>query len=274
VAEAWTASYRALSGRLSLAQLARTWDLLMLVTAREVKVRYQGTVLGFLWTLAKPLLLALVFSFALSYVLRIRAPGDTPFVLFLLSALFPWTWFQSSIQFSAGSFSNNAPLLKKVYFPRFVLPLSAVTSQLFHFVLSIPILVLMLIIWGYYPGLEWLVGFPLLAAIQLLILAGAVLLVASFNVFLRDLEHLVEVLMTLWLYLTPIIYPLSAVKGKVGHLIYLNPMASLIQAWRDLFLNNQIPGAEIWPALVFAALALLAGTIAFKTLEGQFEIAL
>jgi ABC-type polysaccharide/polyol phosphate export permease len=99
-------------------------------------------------------------------------------------------------------------------------------------------------------------------------------LVASFNVFLRDLEHLVEVLMTLWLYLTPIIYPLSAVKGKVGQLIYLNPMASLIQAWRDLFLNNQIPGAEIWPALVFAALALLAGTIAFKSLEGQFEIAL
>jgi lipopolysaccharide transport system permease protein len=274
VTAAWTASYRQLAGRLNLAQVARTWDLLMLVTAREVKVRYQGTVLGFLWTLAKPLLLALVFSFALSYVLRIRAPGDAPFVLFLLSALFPWTWFQSSIQFSAGSFSNNAPLLKKVYFPRFVLPLSAVTSQLLHFVLSIPILVLMLVIWGYYPGLEWLVGFPLLVAIQLLILAGAVLLVASFNVFLRDLEHLVEVLMTLWLYLTPIIYPLSAVKGKVGHLIYLNPMASLIQAWRDLFLNNQIPGAEIWPALVFAALALLAGTIAFKSLEGQFEIAL
>ena len=270
----WTTRYRDLSERLSLAQLSRTWDLLMLVTAREVKVRYQGTVLGFLWNLAKPLLLALVFSFALSYVLRIRDPGGAPFVLFLLSALFPWTWFQSSIQFSAGSFSNNAPLLKKVYFPRFVLPLSAATSQLFQFVLSIPILVLLLVIWGYYPGVEWLVGFPLLVAVQFLILAGAVLLVASFNVFLRDLEHLVEVLMTLWLYLTPIIYPLSAVKGKVGHLIYLNPMASLIQAWRDLFLNNEIPGAEIWPALVFAALALLAGTIAFKSLEGQFEIAL
>jgi lipopolysaccharide transport system permease protein len=270
----WTTRYRDLSQRLNLAQLSRTWDLLMLVTAREVKVRYQGTVLGFLWNLAKPLLLALVFSFALSYVLRIRDPGGAPFVLFLLSALFPWTWFQSSIQFSAGSFSNNAPLLKKVYFPRFVLPLSAATSQLFQFVLSIPILVLLLVIWGYYPGVEWLVGFPLLVAVQFLILAGAVLLVASFNVFLRDLEHLVEVLMTLWLYLTPIIYPLSAVKGKVGHLIYLNPMASLIQAWRDLFLNNEIPGTEIWPALVFAALALLAGTIAFKSLEGQFEIAL
>ena len=274
MAAAWTASYRELSERLNLAQLTRTWDLLVLMTAREIKLRYQGTVLGFLWTLAKPLLFALVFSFALSYVLRVKAPGDVPYVLFLLSALFPWIWFQSSIQFSAASFSNNAPLLKKVYFPRFVLPLSAVTSQLFHFVLSIPILVALLLAWGYVPGPEWLLGFPLLVAIQFLMLAGLVLLVASFNVFLRDLEHLVEVLMTLWLYLTPILYDLSAVKDRLGPIVYLNPMASLIQAWRDLFLYDQLPGLDIWPALVFTAIALVAGNVAFRTLEGQFEVAL
>ncbi len=267
------ASYRDWSGRLNLAQAARTWDLLLLLTAREVKLRYQGTVLGFLWTLAKPLLLALVFSFALSYVLHVTV-GGPPYVLFLLTALFPWTWFQSSIQFSAGSFSNNAPLLKKVYFPRFVLPLSTVTSQLFHFVLSIPILVLFLVVAGYYPGPAWLVGVPLLIAIQFLMLAGTVLVVASLNVFLRDLEHLVEVLLNLWFYLTPILYPLSRVPEKVKPMLLVNPMSSLIEAWRDLFLYDQLPGADIWPALVFAALALLAGAIAFKTLEGQFEVAL
>jgi len=274
VAEAWAASYRALSGWLSLAQLARTWDLLLLMSVREVKLRYQGTILGFLWTLAKPLLFALVFSFALSYVLRVQAPEGAPYVLFLLSALFPWIWFQSSIQFSAAAFSNNAPLLKKVYFPRFVLPLSAVTSQLFHFVLSIPILVLLLVIMDYIPGPAWLLGFPMLVAIQFLMLAGLVLLVASFNVFLRDLEHLVEVLMTLWLYLTPILYSLDAVEARLGSVVYLNPMASLIQAWRDLFLYDQLPGIEIWPALAFAAIALVAGNVAFRTLEGQFEVAL
>jgi len=274
VAAAWTDSYRDLSRRLNLAQLARTWDLLLLMTVREVKLRYQGTILGFLWTLAKPLLFALVFSFALNYVLGIRAPGGAPYVLFLLSALFPWIWFQSSIQFSAASFSNNAPLLKKVYFPRFVLPLSAVTSQLFHFVLSIPILVLLLVIWDYIPGPAWLLGLPLLVAIQLLILAGLVLLVASFNVFLRDLEHLIEVLMTLWMYLTPILYDLSRVEDKLGRVVYLNPMASLMQAWRDLFLYDRLPGVDIWPALAFAAIALVAGNIAFKSLEGQFEVAL
>ncbi len=256
-----------------LSQLARTWELLLLLTVRDVKLRYEGTILGFLWTLAKPLLLALVFAFALSRVLRIDV-GDAPYVLFLLAALFPWTWFQSSIQFSAGSFSNNAALLKKVYFPRFVLPFSAITSQLIHFLLSIPILALLLLTAGFRPGPEWLLGVPLLMAIQLLMLAGAVLLVASFNVFLRDLEHLVEVLMLLWLYLTPILYPLSLVKERIGSIIYLNPMASLIQAWRDLFLYDQLPGVDIWPALVFAVVALVAGSIAFKTLEGQFEVAL
>ena len=270
----WTSRYRDLSERLNLAQLARTWDLLLLMSAREVKLRYQETVLGFLWTMAKPLLLALVFAFALNYVLRIKDPGGAPFVLFLLSALFPWTWFQSSIQFSAASFSNNAPLLKKVYFPRFVLPLSAVTSQLFHFVLSIPILVVLLLAWDYVPGPQWVLGFPLLVAIQFLMLAGLALLVASFNVFLRDLEHLVEVLMMLWLYLTPIIYPLSAVEARLGKVVYLNPMASLIQAWRDLFLYDQLPGLDIWPAVAFAAVALVAGNIVFRRLEGQFEVAL
>ena len=258
---------------INLSQVTHTWELLLLLTVRDVKLRYEGTILGFLWTLAKPLLLALVFSFALSTVLRLKVEGP-PYVLFLLAALFPWTWFQSSVQFSAASFSSNAALLKKVYFPRFVLPFSAITSQLIHFVLSIPILALFLLIADYRPGPEWLIGVPLLMAIQLLMLAGAVLLVASINVFLRDLEHLVEVLMILWFYLTPILYPLSMVKDRLGSIIYLNPMASLIQAWRDLFLYDQLPGFDIWPALVFAAITLVAGIIVFKTLEERFEDAL
>jgi lipopolysaccharide transport system permease protein len=258
---------------LDLSQLTRTWELLLLLTAREVKLRYQGTILGFLWTLAKPLLLALVLSFALSRVLRVDV-GDAPYALFLLSALFPWGWFQSSIQFAAPSFTNNAPLLKKVYFPRSVLPLSTVTNQLFHFLLSIPVLLLLLVAWGYYPSLQWLVGIPLLIAIQLVMLAGAVLLVASIDVFLRDLEHLVEVGLTLWFYVTPILYPLHLVQDRVGPLIHLNPMASLIQAWRDLFLENKLPSLDIWPALVFAGVVLVAGILVFKALEARFEDAL
>lgn len=258
---------------INLSQVSHTWELLVLLTARELKLRYQGTILGFLWTMAKPLLLGLVLYFALNRVLGIKV-GDAPYHLFLLSALFPWGWFQASVQFSASSFSNNAPLLKKVYFPRFVLPLSTVTNQLFHFSLSIPILMLLLIASGRYPGPEWLLGIPVLIAIQLLLLAGAVLAVASFNVFLRDLEHLVEVFLNLWFYMTPILYSLDRVPEKVQPVMLINPMTSLIEAWRDLFLDNKLPSADIWPALVFTAVALVAGIIVFKTLEERFEDAL
>ena len=258
---------------INLSQVTHTWELLVLLTARELKLRYQGTILGLLWTLAKPLLLGLVLYFALNKVLGVKV-GDAPYHLFLLSALFPWGWFQASIQFSAASFSNNAPLLKKVYFPRFVLPLSTVANQLFHFCLSIPILMLLLIASGRYPGPEWLLGIPVLIAIQLLLLAGAVLVVASFNVFLRDLEHLAEVFLNLWFYLTPILYSLERVPKKVQPVMLINPMTSLIEAWRNLFLDNKLPGADIWPALVFTAVALVAGIVVFKTLEERFEDAL
>jgi lipopolysaccharide transport system permease protein len=257
----------------NLSRLNHTWELLVLLTARDVKLRYQGTILGLLWTLAKPLLLALVLYFALNKVLGVKV-GNAPYHLFLLSALFPWGWFQASLQFSAASFSNNAPLLKKVYFPRFVLPLSTVANQLFHFCLSIPILMLLLIVSGRYPGPEWLLGIPFLIAIQLLLLSGSVLVVASFNVFLRDLEHLVEVSLNLWFYLTPILYSLERVPKKVQPVMLINPMTSLIEAWRNLFLNNKLPGADIWPALIFTAVALVVGIIVFRTLEERFEDAL
>jgi lipopolysaccharide transport system permease protein len=257
----------------NLSRLKHTWELLVLLTARDVKLRYQGTILGLLWTLAKPLLLALVLYFALNKVLGVKV-GNAPYHLFLLSALFPWGWFQASLQFSAASFSNNAPLLKKVYFPRFVLPLSTVANQLFHFCLSIPILMLLLIVSGRYPGPEWLLGIPFLIAIQLLLLSGSVLVVASFNVFLRDLEHLVEVSLNLWFYLTPILYSLERVPKKVQPVMLINPMTSLIEAWRNLFLNNKLPGADIWPALIFTAVALVVGIIVFRTLEERFEDAL
>jgi len=258
---------------INLSRVIHTWELLVLLTARDLKLRYQGTILGFLWTMAKPLLLGLVLYFALNRVLGIKV-GDAPYHLFLLSALFAWGWFQASLQFSTSSFSNNAPLLKKVYFPRFVLPLSTVTNQLFHFCLSIPILMLLLIASGRYPGPEWLLGIPVLIAIQLLLLAGAVLVVASFNVFLRDLEHLVEVFLNLWFYLTPILYSLDRVPEKVQPVMLINPMTSLIEAWRDLFLENELPSLDIWPALVFTAVTLVAGIIVFRTLEERFEDAL
>ncbi len=195
--------------------------------------------------------------------------------LVLLAGLFPWTWFQTSLVTSVGSFAGNGALIKKVYFPRFVLPLATVLNNGVQYGLSIPVLLILLLIEGYTPSWTWLIGIPYLLAVQALLIMGIVLFIASLDVYFRDLEHLTDVFVGLiWFYLTPVIYPLAIVPDRYHNWVLANPMASLIEGWRDLFLRNQIPGAELWPALVFAAGIAALGTFSFRKLEGGFADAL
>ena len=141
--------------------------------------------------------------------------------------------------------------------------------------LAIPVLLVLLAIEGYAPSWTWLVGIPYLLAVQALLIMGIVLFIASIDVFFRDLEHLTDVFVGLiWFYMTPVIYPLSIVPDRYEAWLLVNPMTSLIEGWRDLFLRNQIPGLELWPALVFAAGIAALGTFSFRKLEGGFADAL
>jgi ABC-type polysaccharide/polyol phosphate export permease len=195
--------------------------------------------------------------------------------LVLLAALFPWTWFQTSLVTSVGSFAGNGALIKKVYFPRFVLPLATVMNNGVQYGLSIPVLLILLALDGYTPSWTWIVGIPYLLAVQALLIMGIVLFIASIDVFFRDLEHLTDVFVGLiWFWLTPVVYPLSIVPDRYEAWLLANPMTSLIEGWRDLFLRNQIPGLELWPALAFAAGMAALGTISFRKLEGGFADAL
>ena len=252
-------------------QLSRTWELLALLTVRELKLRYQDTALGFLWSLIKPLLLGAVLYLALRRVIRIDIED---YQLFLLTALFPWFWFQTSILLATPAFANNGNLIKKVYFPRFVLPFSTVANNMIHYFLSLPILLIFVLISGERPGPAWLIGIPVLATVQLALLMGIVLLVASFDVFFRDLEHLVEVFLNLWFYVTPILYPLSMVPEGLKPLILINPMTPVIESWRELFMDNALPGPELLLSVAFAAAALVVGGTVFRRLEGGFADAL
>lgn len=252
-------------------ELRRTWELLLLLTFRELKLRYQDTILGFVWSLIKPLLLGAVLYLALRRIVRLDIPD---YHLFLLSALFPWTWFQTSVMLATPSFAHNGNLIKKVRFPRFVLPFSVVANNMVHFLLSIPILTLFIVASGERPSPLWLVGIPLLTLVQLGLLMGIVLLLASFDVFFRDLEHLTEVFLNLWFYVTPILYPLEWVPGRLKPLYFLNPMSPLIEAWRKLFTENTLPGPELWISVTFAAAAAAVGVGAFRRLEGSFADAL
>lgn len=257
---------------ITLQPAGRTWELLYLLTLRDLKLRYQDTVLGLLWSLVKPLALGAVLFVALSKFVRIDV--DEPYHLVLLSALFPWIWFQSSALLATPSFAANAALLKKVPFPRLVLPFSTILNNGVHFLMTIPVLVILLAFSERFPNWTWLIGIPYLAIVQLALLMGVVMLVASVNVFFRDLEHLVEVLLNLTFYATPILYPLSIVPGNWRPVLLINPMTSLIEAWRELLMNNALPGADLWPALVFTLGAVVVGAEAFRRLEPGFADAL
>lgn len=246
--------------------------MLYLLTFRELKLRYQDTVFGFLWSLIRPLLQGVVLFVVLRKFIRIEVED---YHLVLLAGLFPWTWFQTSLVIAVGSFSTNGALIKKVYFPRFVLPLATVLNNGVQYGLSIPVLVVLLLIEGTTPSWTWLIGIPYLLAVQALLIMGIVLFIASLNVYFRDLEHLTDVFVGLiWFYLTPVIYPLSIVPDKYHSWVLLNPMASLIEGWRDLFLYNSIPGLELWPALVFAVGVAALGSFSFRKMEGGFADAL
>ncbi len=256
---------------ISIGPRGRAWELLYLFTRRDLKLRYQDTALGFLWSLIKPLALGAVLYVALSKFVRIQVDD---YHLVLLAALFPWIWFQTSIFLATPAFSANSALIKKVPFPRFVLPFSSILNSGIHFLLTIPIIVILLAISGRYPSAIWLIGIPILGVVQLVLLMGTLLLLASVNVFFRDMEHLIEVSLTLLFYATPILYPLDLVPDSWRPALLVNPLTSLIDAWRGLFLDNNLPGLDLWPALLFSASALLVGWVVFRRLEPGFADAL
>jgi ABC-type polysaccharide/polyol phosphate export permease len=251
---------------------SHTWDLLYLLTRRDLKLRYQDTALGLVWSLVKPLALGAVLFVALKQFVRIRVDED--YHLVLLTALFPWVWFQTSVLLATPSFAANAALLKKVPFPRAVLPVSTILNGGIHFLLTVPVLIILLAIDGRAPSPIWLVAIPALAAVQLALLLGIVLLLSSLDVFFRDLEHLVEVFLSLLFYLSPVFYTLDFVPDRWQPLMKINPLTTLLEAWRSLFLHNAFPSAELWPALVFTIGALAAGWLVYRRLEPGFADAL
>jgi ABC-type polysaccharide/polyol phosphate export permease len=256
---------------ISIRPTGRAWELLYLLTRRDLKLRYQDTALGFLWSLIKPLALGGVLYVALSKFARIDVPN---YHLVLLSGLFPWVWFSSSVLLATPSFAGNAALLKKVQFPRLVLPFSTVLNNGVHFFISIPVLIVLLAADGRYPNWTWLIGIPVFAALELALLMGVIMLLASIDVYFRDLEHLTEVFLQLLFYLTPILYPLDLIPEKYRPLVQLNPMTSIIDGWRQLFMENHLALLEIWPALLFTAAALAIGGGVFRRLEPGFADAL
>jgi lipopolysaccharide transport system permease protein len=193
------------------------------------------------------------------------------YTYFLLAALFPWTWFSSSVIISSRSLVDNVSLIRKVIFPRHYLVASVIFAQLINLVFSIPILYVLALIGNISPNINWLIGIPILIFVQILFTFGISLVIAISNTYFRDIEYLVTVLMNLLFWMTPIIYPMESIPAKYRVWIMMNPLTSMMASWRNLFIQNEIVWTHIGIALGMAVLFLFIGLSVFKNLEKKLD---
>jgi lipopolysaccharide transport system permease protein len=242
-------------------------DLVFVLTQKEVKVRYKNSWLGYLWSIANPLAFALVYFVSFKTFMRIDIPNYT---LFLIAGLFPWQWFSNSISAAPTIFVGNASLLKKIRFPRSILVAVTVLNDGIHFVISIPVIIGFMLAYGLSPSWSWLIGIPILAMAQFLLIYGIAMVVASLNLFFRDLERLTNILLLLLFFLTPIFYSESMIPPSYQAILYINPLAPLMLSWRQLFLSGDLVFSGAVTACVYGVIALGLGFLVYSRLSWKF----
>lgn len=244
-------------------------DLVLLWTMRTVKARYQQSVLGGLWAILQPAATVAIFSVIFTYFVPVNTSG-IPYVVFSYTAMVPWTLFSTSITDMVDSLVSNMNLVSKIYFPREILPVAALFARILDFgIASIVLIVLILYfrIPAYLPAFLFL---PVILLVQLALALGLGLIGSALNVFYRDLKHLFALGLQIWFYATPIIYPVSTVPSRLHTIYFLNPMAGAIEAYRDVLLNQRLPGNYLILSAVSAIIIFLLGYWFFKRVEFQF----
>ena len=236
--------------------LFRYRALIQSLVSRELKARYRGSVLGFLWSFLNPLLLLLTYTLVFTMILRVpQTERMSPYYLFFFSGLLPWTWFSSSLAESAGVLISGGNLIKKVLFPAEVLPAVTVFANLGHFLLGLPILLGFLAIEG---RISWtLLLLPLPIFVQLVLSLGCALFLSALTVHFRDMGNILGHILQLWFFATPVLYDVEILQGTMRQLMRLNPMGHVILAYQQIFFFGHF---DHWRGLLAA---LLAGVVAF-----------
>ena len=258
----------------NLANLFRYRGLIQSLVARELKARYRGSALGFLWSFINPLLLLLIYSFVFTTVMPNETKGVQPYQLFMFCGILPWTWFASSLSDAAGSLIAGGNLIKKVLFPAEVLPLVSVLTNMVHFFLGLPILIGFLLMYRHYPNPVNLVWFPVAVAVQLLFTSALALILSALAVHFRDIRDILANILTLWFFATPIIYPWFQPSVQRFHLLFdINPFTHLAVSYQEILFFNIGPVGH-WKWLlalgVGSVLLFIAGYWLFDRLRDSF----
>jgi len=261
-------------GGLASLELSELWkyrELVYFLTWRDVLVRYKQAVLGIAWTVLQPLLTMVVFTLVFNRGLGVQSPvPGVPYAVFCFSGLLPWQFFAGGLTRASGSLVTNANLLSKVYFPRVAMPLASVLAGLVD--LGISLVVLLVLMGAYRVAPSWHIVFvPLFAALALATTLAVCLWLSALNVRFRDIQQLTPFLVQIWMFVSPVIYPITKIPaGPLRIAFALNPMTAVIGGFRWAILGQSWPGGYVWLSVGTTALVLCGGLYYFARLQGVF----
>lgn len=243
-------------------------ELLWVLTARDIKVRYKQTVLGAGWAILRPFLTMVIFSVVFGQLAKMPSDGY-PYPVFVYAALLPWTFFSNAINASAQSLVGSAHLVSKVYFPRLIIPLASAGAGLLDLIISTGILLLMMLWYG--VGWSWnLAAAPLLLMAVVFAALGVGTLLSALTVAYRDFTHINPFLVQVWMYVTPVIFPVSLVPERWQWVLYLNPMTGLVEGFRSAFLGKPFDVVGLGVSFLVAAALFVTGITYFEKVERRF----
>jgi lipopolysaccharide transport system permease protein len=243
-------------------------ELLWVLTARDVKVRYKQTVLGAAWAVIRPFTTMVIFSVVFGQLAKMPSDGY-PYPVFVYAALLPWTFFSNAISTSGQSLVGSAHLVSKVYFPRLIIPLASAGSGLIDLLISTGILLLMMLWYG--VGWSWnLLAAPLLLGAVVFAALGVGTLLSALTVSYRDFTHITPFLVQVWMYITPVVFPVSLVPPRWQWLLYLNPMTGLVEGFRAAFLGKPFDVAGLCVSFAVAIGLFAMGVAYFERVERRF----
>lgn len=244
-------------------------ELIYQLTSRNLRSRYQQSMLGWAWAILLPAAQAAILSVVFTYFVPIDTDG-VPYVAFCYIAMAPWTFLAASLPDMSNSLVDNMGLVTKIYFPRQALPIAAMLARLADFAVSGVVVVALVVAFSLPVNPLAALLLPVVLLAQVLLIAGIGLLCSACNVFFRDVRSLLVLGLQLWLYASPVIYSIATVPEKFRPLYSLNPMVGIIESYRDILIRGIVPGSPLLISLAVAIVFCLAAVLVFRRLEARF----
>lgn len=243
-------------------------EMIISLVKKDLRGRYKGSALGFLWTFINPLFQLIIYTIVFSTILR---SGIDKFYLFLFVALVPWIFMQTSITGGSSSIISQKDLVKKIYFPREVIPIAYVTSCFVNMLLCFIVIFIVVILSGVKINILGLLCLPIIMFVEYIMALGFAMITSAITVYFRDLEHILGIVTMAWMYLTPIMYSIDMVPENLRYLFYLNPMTPIITAYREVLYSGQVPHINtLLYGFLVGIISVILGFIVFGKLKRHF----